>query len=80
MIKSLILFFIIIFIAIYFYFGFYQDYKRNPKEYFRTIIGMPLGIIANIFGLKNLNKKLKKWANLEEEKKVRNKSKKYFYK
>jgi hypothetical protein len=71
MTKIIFLFFIITFIGVYFYFGFYQDYKRNPKEYIRTIIGMPLGIFANTFGWKNLDAKLKKWANLEEEQKTK---------
>ena len=34
--------------------------NRNPKEYIRTIIGMPLGIFANTFGWKKLDAKLKK--------------------
>ena len=32
---------------------------------------MPLGIFANTFGWKDLDAKLKKWANLEEEQKTK---------
>tara|TARA_B110000091_G_scaffold195662_1_gene222492 strand:- start:622 stop:837 length:216 start_codon:yes stop_codon:yes gene_type:complete len=55
--------FFILFLGVYIYFGYYQDYKRNPKEFTRSIIGMPIGILASLFGLKSIDEKLKKWAN-----------------
>lgn len=59
----LLLIFIVLFVFAYIYFGYYQDYKRNPKEFIRTIIAMPLGLIAANLGLVSLSEKLKKWAN-----------------
>ncbi len=58
-----ILIFAIAFCAAYIYFGYYQDYKRNPKEFTRSIIGMPLGMLARTFDLEALDEKLKDWAN-----------------
>lgn len=63
MVKVLLAIFIIAFVFAYFYFGYYQDYKRNPKEFLRTIIGMPAGFVSTMFGFSNLNQKIKNWAN-----------------
>lgn len=59
--------FIILFVFAFFYFGYYQDYKRNPKEFLKTIIGMPIGFLANMFGFSNLNQKIKDWANRDRK-------------
>lgn len=59
-------FFIVLIILFFFgfiYFGYYQDYKRNPKEFLRTIIGMPIGFLASILGIESLNQKIKYWVN-----------------
>ena len=58
-----ILLFGIAFCVSYIYFGYYQDYKRNPKEFTRSIIEMPLGMLARTLGFILLDEKLKNWAN-----------------
>ena len=55
--------FIIISILIILFLGFLYraylpDYRRNPKQLWRSLIGMFLGGI----GFEDLNEKLKKWA------------------
>ena len=66
---------IVIFILVIFCFGliwaYIPDYKRNPNEFKRTIIGMPLGMFLAIIGLGSLNEKIKKWASgKKKEKKI----------
>ena len=63
MLDFLIVAFVVLFFGAYIYFGYYQDYKRNPKEFIRSIVGMPIGILANLLGLKSIEEKLKQWAN-----------------
>jgi uncharacterized membrane protein YoaT (DUF817 family) len=62
----LIITFFILFFGAFIYFGYYQDYKRNPKEFIRIIIGMPIGLLASFFGLKSIDEKIKKWSNGSE--------------
>lgn len=59
--------FFVVFYGAYFYFGYYQDYKRNPKEFKRSVVGLPLALLSSKLGNKALSEKLKKWANLEDE-------------
>ncbi|WP_103072303.1 hypothetical protein [Aquimarina sediminis] len=59
--------FIILFV-IFLYWAYLPDYKRNPKEFWRTIIGMPIGMLLGGIGLKDLNEKIKKWAVGEKKK------------
>ena len=66
MFGFLIISFFILFFGAFIYFGYYQDYKRNPKEFIRSIIGMPIGLLASFFGLKEIDERLKKWANNSE--------------
>lgn len=63
MFKFFLVIFFILFLGVYIYFGYYQDYKRQPKEFIRSIIGMPLGLAAQLLGFKQLDQKLKDWAN-----------------
>ncbi|MCL6219526.1 hypothetical protein [Zunongwangia pacifica] len=63
MAEFLIISFFIAFFVAYIYFGYYQDYKKNPTEFIRSIIGMPLGMLASTLGFKSIDKKLKNWAN-----------------
>ncbi len=41
---------IAIILILFFYFGYKDDYKRNPKEFIKTIIGVPIGILSSAFG------------------------------
>ncbi len=69
MTEFFIIAFFIVLLVVYLYFGYYQDYKRNPKEFTKNIIGMPLGMLAGFFGLNSIDEKLKKWANSSDLKK-----------
>ena len=60
---------LIILLGIFFYWAYLPDYKRNPKEFWRTIIGMPIGMILGGIGFRDLNKKIKKWAVKDTNKK-----------
>lgn len=62
----LLIIFIVLFVFAFIYFGYYQDYKRNPKEFVRTIIAMPVGFVAEVLGFKLLSEKLKRWANNDQ--------------
>jgi len=68
MFELFVIFFFIVFFIAFIYFGYYQDYKRDKKDFTKSIIGMPLGIILNILGLKSVDKKLKDWVNDSESK------------
>ena len=59
--------FIILF-GIFLYWAYLPDYKRNPKEFWRTIIGMPIGMLLGGIGFRDLNEKIRKWAVGEKEK------------
>jgi hypothetical protein len=44
------------------------DYRRNPKEFWRTLIGMPIGMLLGGLGYSTLNDKIKKWATDDKKK------------
>ncbi|SHI31507.1 hypothetical protein [Aquimarina spongiae] len=48
--------------TIFLYWAYLPDYKRNPKEFWRTIIGMPIGMLLSGIGFRDLNYRIKKWA------------------
>ncbi|MCG1037629.1 hypothetical protein [Polaribacter sargassicola] len=59
------IFFGIIILLIYFsifFFGYKKDYQRNPKEFIKTIIGMPTSFLLGLFGVGFLDEKIKKWT------------------
>ena len=58
---------LIILFVIFLYWAYLPDYKRNPKEFWRTIIGMPVGMLLGGIGYRDLNEKIRKWAIGEKE-------------
>ena len=44
------------------YWAYLPDYRRNPKEFWRTLIGMPIGMLLGGIGFNELNEQIKKWA------------------
>lgn len=56
---------LIILIPVFLYFGYRDDYRRNPKTFIKTIIGTPIGILAVSFGVIGLAKMVKKWIQEE---------------
>lgn len=65
---------LIILFGMFLYWAYLPDYKRNPKEFWRTIFGMPVGMLLSLFGFKDLNEKIRKWAVGEKEGKMKNKN------
>ena len=61
--EYLIIAVLLILFGAFLYWAYLPDYKRNPKEFWRTLIGMLLGGI----GFRDLNEKIRKWA-VEENK------------
>lgn len=60
--KYIIIFILIILFGVFLYWAYLPDYKRNPKEFWRTLIGMPIGMLLGGIGYKDLNEKIRKWA------------------
>tara|TARA_B110000093_G_C12699571_1_gene297642 strand:- start:112 stop:330 length:219 start_codon:yes stop_codon:yes gene_type:complete len=60
--EYIIIIVLIILFGIFLYWAYLPDYKRNPKEFWRTIIGMPIGMLLGGIGFGGLNEKIKKWA------------------
>ena len=60
--EYIIIAILIILFGIFLYWAYLPDYKRNPKEFWRTIIGMPFGMLLGGIGFGFLNEKIKKWA------------------
>ncbi|WP_299621786.1 hypothetical protein [uncultured Tenacibaculum sp.] len=57
--------FIILAILIYlviFIWGYSYDYKKNPKGFIKTIIGMPIAMILSYLGISDFDKKIKEWT------------------
>ncbi|WP_442266437.1 hypothetical protein ACSIGC_01630 [Tenacibaculum sp. ZS6-P6] len=57
--------FIIIVISTYlfiFIWGYSYEYKKNPKGFLKTIIGMPIAMFASYMGFPELDKKIKDWT------------------
>lgn len=53
---------IILFIA-FLYYGYKDDYQKNPGEFWRTLIVMPLSFVMSLFGLTCFSNRLKRWAH-----------------
>ncbi|MGB1230969.1 MAG: hypothetical protein ACPG5M_01895 [Winogradskyella sp.] len=69
MTEFIIISVLIIFFGGFLYWAYLPDYRRNPKEFWRTIIGMPIGMLLGGIGFTDLNDKIKKWA-LKKNKKT----------
>jgi len=54
---------LILLFGAFLYWGYLPDYRRNPQAFWRTLIGMPIGILLGVIGFEALNEKIKKWAN-----------------
>jgi len=53
---------LLIFFGIFLYWAYLPDYKMNPKEFWRTLIGMPIGMLLGGLGFIQLNERLRNWA------------------
>ena len=68
MTEYIIILILIILFGGFLYWAYLPDYRRNPKEFWRTLIGMPIGMILGGIGFEDLNEKIKKWATKNDEK------------
>jgi len=66
--KYVIISILIILFLVFLYWAYLPDYKRDPKEFKRTIIGMPIGMLLGGLGFNELNKMIKRWAMDKGEK------------
>ncbi|MEP0213902.1 MAG: hypothetical protein ABJD66_11840 [Cellulophaga sp.] len=71
MTEFIIILILIILFGGFLYWAYLPDYKRNPKEFWRTLIGMPIGMLLGGIGFTDLNEKIKNWA-LKKSKKNNN--------
>jgi hypothetical protein len=62
MTEFIIISVLIILFGGFLYWAYLPDYRRNPKEFWRTLIGMPIGMLLGGIGFTDLNDKIKKWA------------------
>jgi hypothetical protein len=66
--EFIIILILIVLFGGFLYWAYLPDYRRNPKEFWRTLIGMPVGMLLGGIGFNNLNEKVKKWATNNSEK------------
>ncbi len=69
MTEFIIISILIILFGGFLYWAYLPDYRRNPKEFWRTLIGMPIGMLLGGIGFTDLNDKIKNWA-LKKNKKT----------
>lgn len=60
--RYIIITVLILLFGLFLYWAYLPDYKRNPKEFWRTLIGMPIGMILGGIGFRDLDEKIRKWA------------------
>ena len=68
MTEFIIILILILLFGAFLYWAYLPDYKRNPKEFWRTLIGMPIGMLLGGIGFTDLNEKIKNWAWKKSEK------------
>jgi hypothetical protein len=73
--KYIIITVLVILFGIFFYWAYLPDYKRNPKEFWRTLIGMPIAMLLGGIGFRDLYEQIRKWA-IEDTEKKRNQTEK----
>lgn len=73
MTEFIIISILIILFGGFLYWAYLPDYRRNPKEFWRTLLGMPIGMLLGGIGFRDLNEQIRKWA---VGKKKKNKTKK----
>ena len=68
MIEALILSVLLLLFIVFLYWAYIPDYRREPKEFWRTLIGMPIGMLLGGLGYPRINEKIRKWASKETPK------------
>ena len=52
---------------LYLYFGYKEDYKRNPKGFLKTIVAVPIGVISYFMGLPVILNLMKRWTKEDND-------------
>ena len=68
MTEFIIISILVILFGGFLYWAYLPDYRRNTKEFRRTLIGMPIGMLLGGLGYSTLNDKIKKWATDDKKK------------
>lgn len=53
---------------LFLYYGYKDDFKRDPKEFKKAVLGTLAIIFTPIFGIFGLSYFIEKWINKKEEK------------
>lgn len=53
--------------VLFLYFGYKDDFKRNPSEFSRTILGVILSIVSTTLGFFGLIPLIKKWTSIKKD-------------
>lgn len=61
MIKTLLISIVIILFIGFLYWAYLPDYRRNPKEFWHTIVGIPIEIILGGYFATKLYELMEKW-------------------
>ena len=72
MTKVIIIVIVLLLFGGFLYWAYLPDYRRNPKEFWRTLIGMPIGMFLGGIGIPHLNERIRKWAIGKKEDKEAN--------
>ena len=54
-------------IALFLYYGYIDDYRRNPKQFIRIVVGIPLAMISAAWGIFFLPDIIRKWIRDAEK-------------
>ena len=54
-------------LTLYLYYGYKEDYKRNPKGFLKTIVAVPIGVISFIMGLPVILNLMKRWTKEDND-------------
>ena len=68
MIEVFIVLILVFLFAAFLYWAYLPDYRRNRKEFWRTLVGMPIGMIIGGLGYPKVNDRIKKWAIRDKNK------------
>tara|TARA_R110002012_G_scaffold179482_1_gene345112 strand:- start:322 stop:492 length:171 start_codon:yes stop_codon:yes gene_type:complete len=55
MTEFIIILILVLLFGAFLHWAYLPDYKRNPKEFWRTLIGMPIGMLLGGIGFTDLN-------------------------
>jgi hypothetical protein len=67
MVAVLEILFCIGLLIVFFYFSYRHDYRRNPKAFKRTILGMPMSLLSLMNGIPFISDWVGKWIRDAEK-------------